>query len=482
MEVELILSAIRDKQREKDIRQVLKDFKLEKGTRGAVINLLQRCNNLDEDNIKDLNTLLEWTLCDFPFDLDLKKLAEVVQFRNPPPAIKSLRKRMNEDFRDFFDIDKDSDVVTIATGAIKDYFESASTTEYSEGHTHALVTAAEASIVERLLRTMCDEKLYDKLGFDTFFKEKTKTTFKVHVNIHEMHAQVALDCMKGICSKVQLSIRSDMQSAWHEVLSMADPAQMNPDLKKEIGKFLILILYDDNTIDSWQPWYQQGHIFVFGQKLTQILMTLLEDSIVQEAASESWQKGWIKRMCGSTAGSCEKVWLSVVKRMARWWLLEAPLSAFDTSTQCEVFRLIQGFLHQVCSYCCLSKYVLISQISKIPNRKESDMDEDNWYNFVDNDPDNIEEAIVWAKKTIKGDEFSASSLCRIGDMYSCLTRYSQAMEQYSMAEQCDKKLYQATSGKAYTEWAQHFRDEAILTMQSAIKKQKRQGFCSKESI
>ena len=177
-QVEFFIQKIRNKKRSNEIRAVLEKAKQNSSFHDNIADDIEECNQkLRDEDIHDLNQLLEWTMS-VDWNLTISELEAVLHIRpsmSSSTLLDSLYSRLKSDFSTFFTIEPDRDDpdagVKLRSSKIKEYFETSSQSEHDETQlSKNKISKLEVEIIERFLKNLCDESLYEKFEFKQFLR------------------------------------------------------------------------------------------------------------------------------------------------------------------------------------------------------------------------------------------------------------------------------------------------------------------------
>ena len=355
-QVDFFLQKIRNKRRTNEIMEVLEKVKQNSSFHDNIANEIEECNRklLDED-IRDLNQLLEWVMAT-DYSLTLYSLEAVLHTRpgrSSSTALDSLYSRLTSDFSAFFVVEPDQDVpdadVRLRSQKIKEYFEEMSRSEHDDTSSPSTtkISKLEVEIVDRFLKNICDEALYEKFQFKQFFKEKMGSESKIMVDMDEIDAKVALDLIRVIRGEAD-EVATEALDFWAHSrypyhLAAADLAYLTPKLKSEIGRHLIPIFYGDR---AGQVWRLCGDDWIVeDEREAAVLKWFGDTAAMKSISSDEDAKAWVASLT-STSESEHHLLEYVAKAAAKSWLLGDDCDGlFDMVL--GSFRFVRGYQNKV---------------------------------------------------------------------------------------------------------------------------------------
>jgi hypothetical protein len=178
--------------------------------------------------------------------------------------------------------------------------------------------------VRRFLESVCDPKLFNKFGFDEFFKRKMKgKTVRIGVDTETAHLMIVSACLEVICSKTSPSVNALLRYAENnlgEHLKQADPSLTQPHQKMALGPQLVKIFADDEVINRW--WTASSHqlpdLWIYDDKYAEVTLKWLQDSAVTKNISEEERK-WVRSLSSKSELDADLL-EHIARVIARNWL------------------------------------------------------------------------------------------------------------------------------------------------------------------
>ena len=352
--IRLLLQQIRIRQRPSEIKKLLEEAKRSDNILDTIERQIEHCNEtLTDADIEDLNQLLEWAMC-APWSHTLKEFEAILQIRKGSSSDSSLKpvyERIKNEFSGFFSVKPDSNDpesdVTLVSDKVKEHFERLSTNELDDSKmSNTKVTQMEVDIIQRFLKNLCDDTLYKKFEFEEFFKRKVGSASKVHVNTEEMHAKVALDCIKDMSTEIVPQSERDLDwVAGYQLpvsLESADLSYLGPRLKGEIGKRLAALFFEDGLPEPWG--YYSLAEWIVEDKLEAAVLKWFRDTAATKTIPED-QKVWISSL--KSGADVEHDLLEyVAETAAKAWLFGKPKEKATDSIE-EPFRICRAYQNRV---------------------------------------------------------------------------------------------------------------------------------------
>ena len=315
------LSEINTKRRKKEIEDVL-EYAGEDRQDTITRAIEQLDKRLGQEDIQDLNELLTWVLGHgYPL---LSELEELLLLKNGEPSLVPLEEQIQSKFSDLLQVSED-DVVTLRSDSIKDYLrtKSKAAEDISSGSSAAL-HPSEVAIVRRFLQSVCDDDLFQKFGFEDFFKRKlTKRGMIIHVNMENLPIGMVTTCLEAICQGQVKSVEALIDSAFLALprfLRTVDLALADADPKRRIGAILIKLFTNDEYISRWwtekRSWMRL--IWLYDDENVNTVLTWFKDSAVSRDLTKD-MKEWINKLT-SNSNPDEDLLRPTTLFMAKRWL------------------------------------------------------------------------------------------------------------------------------------------------------------------
>lgn len=328
--VDLLLKEIDTKQRPAEIRDVLARAKSGEQRSDTIAHEIERCNeSLGDQNIRDLNELLTWVMCSFR-PMSVKELEVVLFLRNHEAALRPLQSQIRERYSAFFLVERSdpfdgSEIVTLVSDSIKQYFRESSNSKAAEASKAVgAVDKLEVQIVKRFLRSVCDNELFEKFGFEEFFNRKLDSAASVvSVDLEAASLKMAMDCLQLLCSPSGNDTESLVDYAsWYfpAHLEQVDLSLVDPHKKMAIGKELVKLFRQEEVIARW--WGEVNSSlrlrWLYDDKYTDLILNWFKDSAVTKQLSEE-DKDWARSLTSNSKSDTDLLEF-IAKYMASKWL------------------------------------------------------------------------------------------------------------------------------------------------------------------
>ncbi|KAB8224412.1 hypothetical protein BDV33DRAFT_233369 [Aspergillus novoparasiticus] len=411
--VGLLLDEISRKKRPSEIRDILaRSGEDRSDTIARKIAMLS--DTLSDDDISDLNYLLTWVVfAEYP--LTLEQLEAALFLKSREPSLRPLAETIRDQYSSLLCIEGVR--VHLVSSSMKDFFrtssDSESTRDDQDLDTVGDVSEAEVRIVRRFLESVCDPELFNKFGFDEFFKRKMKgKTVRIAVDTETAHLMIVSACLEVICSKASPNLNPLLRYAENSLgdhLKQADPSLIQPHQKIAIGPQLVKIFTDDEVIERW--WrassYRLRVLWIYHDDHAEVTLKWLQDSAVTKNISEEERK-WVKSL--SSKSDLDADLLEHIGRVcARKWLRYGPRDIT------HLFNAVRGY------------------ITKIENRKDPKIER------LINDPDagqveasQILDAAKWAQAQIGLDTLGYEENCNLARTLRVFNKYDEAIEHFKL--------------------------------------------------
>ncbi|PYH72109.1 uncharacterized protein BO88DRAFT_402379 [Aspergillus vadensis CBS 113365] len=411
--VGLLLDEISRKKRPSEIRDILaRSGENRSDTIARKVEMLNE--TLSDEDISDLNHLLTWVVfAEYPLTLEQLEAALFLKCREP--SLRPLAENIRDQYSSLLCIQ--SARVYLVSDSMKDFFRTSSDSEGTRDDqdmdTVGDVSEAEVRIVRRFLESVCDPKLFNKFGFDEFFKRKMKgKTVRIAVDTETAHLMILSACLEVMCSKPSPNLKPLLQYAennFGEHLMRADPSLIHPHQKIAIGPQLVKIFTDDEVINRW--WrassYRLRVLWIYDDDYAEVTLKWLQDSAVTKNISKE-EKKWVKSL--SSKSELDADLLEHVGRVcARKWLQYGPRNLE------YVFNDVRGY------------------ITKIENRKDPKIER------LVSDPDaeqvqtsHILDAAKWAQAQIGLDTLGYEENRNLARTLRVFGKYDEAIKHFKL--------------------------------------------------
>lgn len=165
------LSAISTKRRPAEFEEVLEHAGEDRGD--TIAREVERLNEtLGQEDIHDLNELLAWII-GAQQPLTLPQLNAILLVKNGEKSFASLEEQIRDKYAALVEVSNYDKTVTLRSDSITEYFnEKSEAAEDQASSATADLHISEVALVKRFLRSVCDENLFNKFGFEEFFKRK----------------------------------------------------------------------------------------------------------------------------------------------------------------------------------------------------------------------------------------------------------------------------------------------------------------------
>lgn len=202
--------------------------------------------SLDGRERDELNEILIWALgCIDPPSCEM--LEAVLQLKCEKRVF--VHKQILGPFRPLLTLDerdsvvlRSDDVESVVTGGSKQISKD--------------VLAAEIAVIRKVVKTFCEEDLYDRFGFHDFFEDRVGTNAgRIHVSKAEVHVNILRICLQAIGQRREGSSHAQLQNyaldnfLWH--LNQVSLSGTEATLKKEVGFQLVHLLREPELIRRW---------------------------------------------------------------------------------------------------------------------------------------------------------------------------------------------------------------------------------------
>ena len=343
--VDLLLKEISKKSRPVEIRAVLENARAGKGRSDNLAREIDRCNQtFSIDDIQDLSMLLTWVIC-ATRTLSLEELEAVLFIRKHDQSLRPLSDRIRDEFSIFFQIreaDSSSNTeVTLKADTITEHFKNISlSADAGDSPLGDEINEMEVRVVRHFLKSICDEELFQKFGFEEFFvSKKNRSNSVINPDLETAPVRILHDCLRTILGdygEYASSIESYAVSNFADHLVEVDLSLTDPKLKAEVGKRLVAMFKNEDAIKKW---HYAAWDWIFEDVYVDTAMRWFNDSaVIKNIAGDD--KKWIE-MLTSTNKSGDDLLEHVARFKAKVWLKSASMDYMD------MFLWIRHYLNKV---------------------------------------------------------------------------------------------------------------------------------------
>ena len=313
--IDLLLKEISTKQWPAEIRAVLEKAKAGSNRSETIAREIERCNDtLSAQEIQDLNTMLTWVLA-AKSPLRVGQLSAILFLKNGESSLRPLHERIREKYSSFFHLDEVYGIeaeagylVSLVSDSIRDYFK-AQDSEVQSGDDNTKILESEVKIVRRFLTSVCDQELYNKFGFDSFFASKlSNANALIDVDLERASSTLLLGCLQGL-----ISAAPELSQLWFygidyfpAHLADVDLAMTDPAIKMVIGKILISLFTEEDIIARW--WTAQSipirTWWMLHDKNVETVLSWFKDSAVIKGFSDS-KRAWVNSLTSNSSPNAD---------------------------------------------------------------------------------------------------------------------------------------------------------------------------------
>lgn len=343
------LRDIDTKSRVDEIEEVL--TQIDEGIHKTIARQLQVLNDeLDERDLIDLNELLVWVVAiesSTPWAVTVSLLEEVLSLTDTPPSLIPLQDRIKTTFAPVLEIDDDQ---VELTASLLDYFAACDSDENkivseSENNLHP----KEIAIVKRILQNFCDEDLYQRFQFETYFERKSgKSKTIISVNISKVHVTVVKTLLAVLCGDQATKCPKLVQYA---VEHLADHlraerwASASQKEKRNTGPLLLKIFREEKAINqTWMRdeslWAVRYYWIISNDDVANTLAWFKDPATTLDFPDH--QRAWITSLISNATQQADLL-KDVVLALAKSWLHDPKFWAS------EKFEAVAAFYSKVSS-------------------------------------------------------------------------------------------------------------------------------------
>ncbi|PGH12190.1 hypothetical protein AJ80_06810 [Polytolypa hystricis UAMH7299] len=441
-----MLTEISTKRRRKEIEEVLEHAGEDR--QDTIAREIDRLNkSLGLEDIRDLNELLSWEIGSKEWP-KLPLLEAVLLVKNGESSLVPLQDQIRDKYSSLFEISDDS-IVTLRSDSIGEYFRKRA--EAAEDPTTGATTAlheSEVAIVRRFLRSVCDEELFAKFGFEEFFKRKLERKGAlIDVEMDSLNILILKSCLTAICGEETPEMAALLEYAFYwlpEHLDEVDLALTPPEPKTYVGSLLIKLFLEDEYIGRWwtveRMWMRSW--WIYSDDYTNFVMKWFKDSAVSKGLPDS-QKEWVNGLT-SNARPDDDLFRPWAKFMAKRWL----------RTEQEWWALRDTY------------WGLLGFVTTIKSRK------DGSERVTDDSPaitlEQIEEIEKWAMSELPDEQHDSLWLVNLAKTFKTFRHFDRAIEKCIEARDLDPSYWRATYELSQVYAWQGNNDKAIEEVTKVI--------------
>jgi hypothetical protein len=340
-----MLTEISTKRRRKEIEEVLEHAGEDR--QDTIAREIDRLNKtLGQEDIQDLNELLAWVIGSKQWPT-IRQLEAVLLVKNGESSLVPLEEQIRDKYTALLDIWNDGETVSLQSDSIVEYLRTksaAAAQDQASGGTTS-VHPSEVAIVKRFLRNVCDDDLFNKLGFEEFFKSKlVNHNASINVDPENFDIPILISCLKAICGEPKDETMPLFDYAFYwlpDHLDGVDLALAAPDPKSQIGSLLIRLFADEECINRWwiedRMWMRAP--WVYADENVDTALKWFKDSAVVKGLSDE-HKEWVNGLTSNSKPDDDLLKpLAVI--MAKRWTQTAGWSVSD------LFFFLHGFITKV---------------------------------------------------------------------------------------------------------------------------------------
>ncbi|KLJ08852.1 hypothetical protein EMPG_15719 [Blastomyces silverae] len=318
-----MLTEISKKRRRKEIEEALEHAGEDR--LDTIAREIDRLNKtLGEEDIQELNDLLGFVITSIGAPT-LEILEAVLFVKNGEDSLVPLREQIEDKYSAFLEIASDG-TVSITSDAIIDFFrnESLASKDLAPGRPGATLHDTEVAIIRRFLRNVCDDELFNKFGFEEFFKLKLgKKAAHINVDLDRAKVDILIYCLDAIVGEPSYKTDCLVDYAFKflaDHLDEVDLALTAPEPKSYIGSRLIKLFFEEEYINLWwslgRMWMDE--MWAYEDENASITMKWFKDSAVVKGLSEAERK-WVNGLTSNSKPD-DDLLRPTAKIMAERWL------------------------------------------------------------------------------------------------------------------------------------------------------------------
>ncbi|KAK8238647.1 hypothetical protein HDK90DRAFT_465426 [Phyllosticta capitalensis] len=223
---------------------------------------------LQPSDIENFNQILPWLVLPNNSWPVMKQIEDVLAIHHDGqrPLLK-IKAYISQTFGDLVEVDKQVVCSNSINGYYRDIFKitlESSVPDSAKQMNRALENEAlhpsEIALVERFLQTVCGEPLYNKFGFDKFFKDKKDPPpGLIEFNPIDAHIKMITTCLKAACSRKRDEYESIHKYTtrwlpWH--LSEIHPDMLSTSQVRKMADVMPLLCQFFSERDVVEAWFK----------------------------------------------------------------------------------------------------------------------------------------------------------------------------------------------------------------------------------
>lgn len=218
-----------------------------------IVDDVRRLNEtLSAKEIEEMNKIILWTsFAQERVTADI--MSAVLRFKNDAVSLTPLGERLKKKFL-LFEIDNDG-YVAFRSEKILDAIPERAAAAKERQRENPAVNEGEVEILRHFLKSVCPPGLAEKLEMEQHFREKLSARQQqiYRENENNAHFQLAKVCLHALANKAGEKLRplrgyASRQLVYH--ISQVDLAEIDPELKGQIGPDLVNLFRDRDSIDN----------------------------------------------------------------------------------------------------------------------------------------------------------------------------------------------------------------------------------------
>jgi hypothetical protein len=328
-------------------------------------------DELDEFDVEDLNELLVWIVAVEPtsrLSVTIAFLEEVLSLKTASRSLVPLRVRIETNFAPLLEMIpdpyNDNFLVTIAPSFLEYFFEPSGKPENAtRSGSSSTLHPSEIAIVERFLKNICDDDLYQRFEFEEYFRQKSaKRKATVYVDIESVHVKLVTTLLTALCcepkAKCSLLMRYLIQNLGYH-LSEDKWSSASQESKKYVGSLLVKLFSDEEVVNrvwgdnmdmggDWDPqkteWVRS--YWIIEDNAVRSVLAWFKDPAITFGLSEK-RKAWINNLT-SNAKQQADLMKEVALTLAKAWLRDPNWLRVDN------FKVVCSFHTKVSEWCVVA--------------------------------------------------------------------------------------------------------------------------------
>jgi tetratricopeptide (TPR) repeat protein/flagellar motor protein MotB len=411
-------------------------------------------NELKETEIQDLNVLLAW-VTQARRSLTISELDMILYRRNGERSF-NFEQKLRDRYSVLFRISEKNEVDLVSSSIIEHFAEKITP-----------IVPAEINIVKRFLKSVCDDDLYERFGFEAFFSQRLeRPATTINVDPNDAEVQIIKGCLDSMFATERGKIETLVEYAREflpEHLASVDlsaPGLSSED-KSKIGTQLLDAFWKDDIIERWWPIGSFDKLdrdtWLFDEddaNVQAVLAWFRNSTVIKNIDADGL--AWIKTLTSNLQPDADLL-LPITKLAARRWLQGRTSEIFPP------FTWVRGFVTKVVLW-LTTIFCLLTSLIQIQSRKGSGK---RWVRHLElGSPtkSDIDLVVNWATNELQIKEQDSLWRSNVAEIFIRYEIWDAAAENIRIALELDNTNWAAYEGLAHIYGMQERYDLAVETL------------------